>query len=236
MPMSPRTLRPGGVFTPRIIPGLAAWYDASNASSITLNSTTVSQWNDLSGNGRHQTQGTALIQPNYVSSGLNGRPVIQTTGTQWMQAAAFTTPASGEYSVFCVMKFDSVVGQPYLFQRGAVNDAHSVLVSSANTWAARRQVGNQGTLSQTILAGTWYAVSAVFTADLSRIFVGQTQGTDNTASVTAPTGDKVLTLFALDSATRGGQPSIAEFIYCHSVASASIRSLVARYFLSKWGV
>ena len=53
MPMSPRLLRPRAAsgFTPKAISGLSAWYDASVASSVTITSGFVSQWNDLSGGG-----------------------------------------------------------------------------------------------------------------------------------------------------------------------------------------
>jgi len=236
-PMSPRLLRPRATgFNPKSISGLAAWYDASASSSLTLNGSTVSQWSDLSGNGRNMTQATAASQPTYNASGLNGKGTLTTTGTQWMQASAFATASGGKYTVFAVVKFDAVSGQPYAFQRGTVNDAHSLLVSTGNTWAARRSSGNQGTLVSTILQSQFYIVTAVYRSDLSRVFVGSTQGTDNTSTVTAPTGNKVLTLFALDSATRAGQPGFAEFIYYHDEVTAADQAKVRTYLSKKWGI
>ena len=44
---------------------LSLWLDASDASTITLNGSTVSQWNDKSGNARHATQATAANQPGW---------------------------------------------------------------------------------------------------------------------------------------------------------------------------
>ena len=238
--MSPRLLRPlaSGGFVPTAVAGLAAWYDASDAGSITLNGSTVSQWSDKSGNGRHQVQGTAAIQPNYNATGLNGRGTLTTTGTQWMQASAFATSASGAYTVLMVMKLDSTAGQPYVFQRGTVNDAHSLLVSTTNTWAARRGSGNQGTLLQSpsIATSQFYILTAIYKPTLSRIFSGNTQGTDNTTSVAAPTGNKVLTLFALDSATRAGQPGLAEFIYYHAELSDAQLLSARQYLARKWGL
>lgn len=236
-PMNNRLLRPlASGFNPRSISGLAAWYDASLASSVTLNGTTVSQWDDLSGNNRHQLQATAAIQPIYNATGLNGRGTLTTTGTQWMQASAFETSASGEYTAMMVMKFDALSGQPYAWQRGTVNDAHSLLVSTGNTWTARRATGNQGTLLQLIEAGKYYIVTLVFKTNLSRILVGNTVGTDNTSNVSAPTGNKVLTLFALDSNTRAGQPGFAEFLYWHAELDAAQQQRVRKYLATKWGL
>jgi hypothetical protein len=60
------------LWTPSQITTLA-WYDASNASSITLNGSNVSQMNDLSGNGYNAFQNTSANQPLYSGSigGLN---------------------------------------------------------------------------------------------------------------------------------------------------------------------
>ena len=60
---------------------LALWLDANDFSTITLNGSTVSQWNDKSGNVRNVSQATAANQPNYTASGLNGKPVITFDGT-----------------------------------------------------------------------------------------------------------------------------------------------------------
>jgi len=67
-------------WTPAELPNLALWLDAADASTITLNGSTVSQWNDKSGNGRNATQATAANQPTYTASGLNGKPVFTFDG------------------------------------------------------------------------------------------------------------------------------------------------------------
>ena len=42
---------------------LALWLDADDADTITLNGSTVSQWDDKSGNDNHAAQSTASFQP-----------------------------------------------------------------------------------------------------------------------------------------------------------------------------
>ena len=238
MGMSPRLLRPRATgFNPKSISGLAAWYDASNAASITLNGSTVSQWSDLSGNGRHQVQGSAVLQPTYNATGLNSKGTLTTTGTQWMQANAFESSASGNYTMFMVVKFDALSGLPAGLQRGAINDAHSLLVTPANSFAARRSSGNQGAVAlPSIATSEFYLLTMVFRANLSRIFVGNTQGTDNTSTVTAPTGNKVLTLFALGSGYVAGSPGFAEFIYYHNELTDAQLLSNRRYLAQKWGL
>ena len=238
MAMSPRLLRPRATgFNPKSISGLAAWYDASVASSITLNGSTVSQWNDLSGNGRHQAQESASLQPNYSATNANGKPALTTTGTQWMQASAFASSSAA--TIFLVWKIASAAGTPYIFQRGAVNDVHSFLMNpGTNQIQARRGSSNQGTATVSGLgtADIWRVGTLVFSTTLSRIYNGNTVGTDNTATVSAPVGNKLLTLFALDSSTRAGHPGIAEFLYYSSQLDDTQQARVRTYLGKKWGI
>jgi hypothetical protein len=238
MGMNGRLLRPLATgFNPKSISGLAAWYDASNAASITLNGSTVSQWNDLSGNDRHQAQGSASLQPNYSATNANGKPALTTTGTQWMQASAFASSSAA--TIFLVWKISNVAGTPYIFQRGTVNDVHSFLMNpGTNQIQARRGSSNQGTATVSSL-GTpdiWRVGTLVFSTTLSRIYNGNAVGTDNTTTVSAPVGDKLLTLFALDSSTRSGHPGIAEFLYYSSQLDDTQQARVRTYLGKKWGI
>ncbi len=56
----------------------AAWYDASDAATITQAGGKVSEWRDKSGNARHAVQATATRQPNYLSADpmMNDLPSI----------------------------------------------------------------------------------------------------------------------------------------------------------------
>jgi hypothetical protein len=226
-----------GAFSPKSIAGLAAWYDASNTASITLNGSTVSQWSDLSGSGRHQVQATASLQPNYSATNANGKPALTTTGTQWMQASAFASSSAA--TVFLVWKISNAAGTPFVWQRGVVNDVHSFLMNpGTNQLQARRGASNQGTLTVSGLgtADIWRVGTLVFSTTLSRVYNGNAVGTDNTATVSAPVGNKVLTLFALDSATRAGHPGIAEFLYYSSQLDDSQQAIVRSYLGRKWGI
>jgi hypothetical protein len=95
-----------GVFSPRDLPGIVAWYDASNGvfadAGITAstNSADVQQWNDLSGNGYHlgfagdapvlgTTQGVNALQAvvfdgnDVLRTSSNAVTVTATAATIW---------------------------------------------------------------------------------------------------------------------------------------------------------
>jgi hypothetical protein len=87
--MSPRLLRPRATgFNPKSISGLKLWLDVANTSSLTFNGSTVSQVNDLSGNGFHATQGTANNQPTYQATGANGKPTLFIDSTDTLTSTA----------------------------------------------------------------------------------------------------------------------------------------------------
>ena len=98
-------------WTPADISTLA-WYDAADASTITLNGSNVSQWDDKSGNGYHATQGTASLQPTNAASSFNGNnslvfnssllgvPSITFPDTQASFYAVFNVNNDTSYAVF----------------------------------------------------------------------------------------------------------------------------------------
>lgn len=63
----------------------ALWLDAADTSTITLNGSTVSQWNDKSGNGRNVTQATATSQPTYNTTAINGKAALSFDGGDSLQ-------------------------------------------------------------------------------------------------------------------------------------------------------
>jgi hypothetical protein len=86
---------------------LHAWYDASDAASITEAAGAVSQWNDKSGNAFHLAQGTGAKQPAYSATGLgSAQPAITFDGSgDELQTTtdAFTFPAAtSEFAAFLV--------------------------------------------------------------------------------------------------------------------------------------
>ena len=73
----PMTYPMRSTFDARAIPGLAAWYDAADSSSVVLDGGRVSTWRDKSGNLRHATNTTSgSTQPSYTARGRNGLNVL----------------------------------------------------------------------------------------------------------------------------------------------------------------
>lgn len=95
----PKLWRPNNIGS-----SLALWLDAEDTTTITLNGSSVSQWNDKSGNGRNVTQGTAANQPTYQAAGLNSKPTLSFDGTNDFLLGTSNIGLSGNpsFSLFTV--------------------------------------------------------------------------------------------------------------------------------------
>lgn len=60
-----------GPFSPLNLPGLARWYDASDAATVTTDTGLVTQWNDKSGNAVNATQSNAALRYTYSAAAVN---------------------------------------------------------------------------------------------------------------------------------------------------------------------
>ena len=109
---------PAALWTPARI-DTSLWLDAADASTITLNGSTVSQWNDKSGNGRHASQPTTESQPIYSATAFNNRPTLVFDGSNdFLQTTTFT--ASSTITIAAVMTLLANGSYPMIVSMGNV--------------------------------------------------------------------------------------------------------------------
>lgn len=232
MGMNNRLLRPrASGFNPKSISGLAFWVDVGVTSSITLNGSTVSQINDLSGNGRSATQATAARQPTYSATDANGKPAMTVaSGNRNLETPAWTFLNTA--TVFAVVKNtnNSFGG---VFQRGAVNERHAGMRNSSAI-VARRADGNEGTIAYT--ATDYNIVQWTFSAALSRVSVNGATGTDNTTPVSFAADAKLLRLMSLADGLYGLVGGLAELLYYEALLTDTASAAVRSYLSKKFGI
>jgi len=256
MAMSPRLLRPlASGFNPKSIANLGLWLDASADSSLTFNSTTVSEWRDLSGNGRHFAQGTGASQPVANTRTQNGRRALDFQGSQFMLGNAaslnvFRNVSGG--TAFVVGKIDNIVGSQVFFaasRNGSNSQARLVIDtdSAASSWrAGGRRLDADGFAGVTS-AGSWdtnvnvltgvldygnsdaflYENGTLLNSNTSFQANGNTSDTDSDAVYIGATGGGLVSF--LDGV-------IAEIILYQRALSAAERQRVERYLGRKWGI
>lgn len=88
MAMNPKLLRPrDSGFNPRSITGLQLWLDANDASTMTLNGGTVSEWRSKVGSIA-VTQATASAQPTLTANYFRARSALTFDGGDVLYAAS----------------------------------------------------------------------------------------------------------------------------------------------------
>ena len=224
-----------GFWTPsRIATNL--WLDADDANTITLNGSTVSQWNDKSGNNRNATQSTDTVQPTLVSSGLNGKNALMFDGSGDVFEVDLDFLANTSHSAFIVTKTTS-----YSNIYGAANGGqgsgslHVGFSSSSsyrtnywgNSWA--QAIGPEFIANQAnLLNYVWIPGSR------KEVFAnGTSQGsTTNAGNITAMAGGGRIGR-SIHSAYGG---DIAEIIMITGGISNENKELIEGYLAHKWGI
>lgn len=263
MPMSPRLLRPraSGGFTPKNISGLGLWLDASNTSSLTFNGNTVSEWRDLSGNGRHYSQSTAAQQPNGTGRTQNSRRVLDFSEGQGLagNAAARTIARDiGGITILAACKTDNVSTVPpsgglrmfFFASNNAVSSRSALFVQTfpfefrvggrrldADAFSS---VGGAVTSSASVLSGVIdYTNSDAFVflngtslaSNTSFLTTGNTQDTDSGATAVGASTDA-------NGSVTGNQLDgfIGEVCVYPRALNSQERLTVERYLGAKWGI
>jgi hypothetical protein len=227
--MNPRLLRPLATgFNPRSISGLLGWWDAADASSVTLNGTTVSEWRDKSGNALHATQVTAANQPLYTEF-INDRRSI-TFGNP--RAFAITSTALSAYSWIGVSFPTGNVQMIF----GGLNGTHL----PADATATSPFFNYDGVFGQ---VGTGTSSTAVIQC-ATRTSAGLHAFFRNGSNVTSgtPTNTTTATIEFI-GARNFGVPSpghytgrVGELMLFSAALSATDRNRIERYLSRKWNI
>ena len=241
MPMSPRLLRPRQTgFDPRSIAGLALWLDGADANSVTLNGSTVSQWNDKSGNGRHATQATAASQPTFTANARNGRSALTFSGSQVMSVASF--PVASYAAGIAVVQFGG--NNQAAFQRGSLNDIHSLFTEAG--LIRLRNIGAVNDATSSFAVGTFYVVGfslhSQFTMNGTQTSDLRLNGTASPQSSytfsSSAISDKGLTVGGLTATVYRLNGVLCELVYYQGTSALSPSSIKAleSYAGKKWGI
>jgi hypothetical protein len=122
-------------FSPLALPGLQLWLRADRG--VTLSGTSVTQWNDLSGNGNHVSQSVSGNRPTVTANAfaITGRSALDFTGGKWLEntVSNLSMSTGGEaYSVMVVAKTGN--GALLSVRRVAVYTASIFLQTGPNTY------------------------------------------------------------------------------------------------------
>ena len=103
-------------FTSQSEPGCLIWF--ASDSGVVQTSNKINEWKDLSGNNNHAYQLSSLLQPDFIDSVLNNKPVIRFDGTDdFMSFNEITNIRTCFFVVKTtdISKFSPLLGHPTLY-------------------------------------------------------------------------------------------------------------------------
>ena len=218
------------------------WLDANDASTLGLNGTNVSQWNDKSGNLRHATQTTAANQPGYNSTTLNNKPGVTFDGTlKFLSTVAISNIIiTNSYSAFTVGRATSASSNSNNgFENSGFWGDNGGYISNyfrgtSNLIGAYNWDGNNDVATQSYTFGT----NVISGVELSggNIRLRQNGGTE--ASTASGNTQATTGVLRIGKVFVDAQPNfagvISEVIFCRGHLSTTNRQLVEGYLAWKW--
>ena len=246
-----------GEFTPIKLPNLKAWYNAANTSSISVIGNAVTQWDDLSGNGFHLSQGTSTKRPSSGTRTLNSKNVIDFDGTNDVLSASTASDwtfmnNSGGCTAFFVYMYDDNSGARAFCTTDGVSGSLVGFDLYDNTELAHRVnrgVGGASAVSnetsQNPATGNHYLYvlsdpNNATAANRSEIYIDGVLQNKNNTLTNSPSASAPAT--ALDVGGRQSDDgyafngAFAEIIIVSGLMSAENITKTKAYISAKWGV
>ena len=220
-------------FSPLSISNCTLWLDASDTSTITETTNSVSQWNDKSGNSNNATQAIASNQPSYVIGTQNGLNGVKGGVNKFLNISP-QAPYGTQFSLFVVVAKGT---QPnsYVLAGGSSGVNPSILSRySAKDFEFFGQVPRFD-----------FAINTVTTGVLLQalhIDGGTTDGYFNTTQVYSSaagliSNNKFFTmLFSFDGTGSFFDGTIYEVLLYNSKLTNTNRLKVESYLRTKWGI
>lgn len=234
------------------VPGLLQNIDFSDTSTITLNGSTISQVRDKSGNSRHFDQATAVNQPTFNATGINGIGAAQFDGVDdyMIGNAAARAVLSGRqtYTTIDVVKWTSAAVNNFAWFYSTAASASTSLASLyyATTPAitsARRRISTDGGNNANLGTGlntTHVIVSTVtYATPLQVTRVDAVQKTSSGSGLTTGVMNTETALAHLIGSSTGAAGFLVGYygqrlIYDHVLTTAE-QTFIEALLKAKWG-
>ena len=227
----------GGAWTPASV-STDFWFDASNAASITASSGAVSQWNDLSGNGRHATQSSGSFKFTDTASAQNGKHGLLSVNANGTYMATSAFSRSQPFMIFAAVKTaQPTPGSGYLnIMNGSTTSSggRPVVYSAADGGLpAITSGGTQlSATSGAVQLGIPYYFTSVLNGSSSVIRENGVQIASGTVGATGLSG----LVIASDSGVFEAYDGYILELFCIPGTSSTDITNAEAYLAAKWGI
>ena len=213
-----------------------AWFDASDAASITHVSGGVSQWNDKSGNGNHVTQGNAASRPTTNIRTVNGLNVLYFDGADMFNvpSSLYSVLGTGDKTYLVVYASDVANTNSYMFTGATSGNNSAFGLQHRNTTfrGVQNEVGNATDVTRTSDTNTHFVAMKRSGSNLTVYY-------DGLLTSEAEAADVVLTLMRIgrhQTGTGSLTGVIGEMIIYPSALTNLELHTAMGYLAGKWGL
>lgn len=219
-------------FIPTSLPSVILWFRADRG--IVPNGSTVSQWNDQSGQKNNATQATGANQPTFLNNAIGGKPGLRFNGTSSFMNTASAVACgganNGPASVAAVFVNNQIAGTGSVFS----GDGFRLLNIISGQWAYfDAQTGN-GQVSALSNATSYALVATQISATNIPTW---TNGTTLTlVNSGAAAGGTPMTIGANNNGVnQWGQIDLCELIVSNVAWTAAQVNQLRAYFTNRYG-
>ena len=229
-------------FQPTQITGCSHWLDATDSSTITLSSGSLTQWNDKSGNGRNLTAVSGYANATVSSAFQNGLNVFNFFGNGLYRTALGNV--SYPLEVYIIVALKSLTTHVDVLGMGdtATDNFNSLTFSesAARRWHNGSSYGNRQTISTTdetslsFLLIQWSIANGNYLLrrnGTQLIQASQTYSFNNSATAAFQIGFRHTNI---DAANFSGY--IGEIVVFNNQIGTTDRQNVESYLAQKWGL
>jgi len=253
----------GTTFSPSSMISLQLWLDAADQSSITLSGSSVTTWNDKSGNGYNFTQSTSGNRPTYSVTSQNNRNTITFTSansTYLVGTGTTNFMGTNSISVYGIFKTNNNTTTSSVFAKSLYGSASGrILYGFRESGTPGNINGGIGVasgpnaytnISDTYSVGTWRIFGFVSNRSGWTNTTYQNGTSVGTITITSDTTTNLTNTYPMivggyNNSTGGVSPpqagyyldgGVGELLVFNSALTTYERQRVEGYLAWKWGI
>ena len=210
---------------------MVAWFDGADATTVT-GTTSVTQWSDKSGKGRHATQTNAGYYPSYASSNM---AFLNNASMLYLNNMPANT--AGQSFIFVGRPLSTAYSWRTLLR--GVNADHNLIILANSTQIGRYANNNNGFIQfdSYVIDGTGNQTILFYVAiDSSDIYSGSLNGDSNLNVASGALAND--NFYCFGNYQGGGQQFgyVSEMVMFSNNLTLSVRQQIEGYLAWKWGI
>lgn len=213
--------------------GPQLWFDAADASTVTLSGSSVTSWADKSGNGFSVSQGSAVKQPTYLTANQNGLNTISFDGGDALRTNSgfFTGHLNTNFVVFRLTNTTNAA--QYLIDTGA--GTNNLLSTISNT-SLRAGGGVYPTFATGLSSATMYVADWIQNAASTTSSSGALNGSLTSSLNMGTVGRTGLAVGEAVNSSALLSGEVMEIVVYNKILTSEQRIDIRDYLTLKWAI